>query len=230
MLTIIHGEDIVTSRKFYLSIKEQDGKNVSLDGEKMTLTDLIQAAGGSDLFSSSGGIFIELLLSKRKTGKELDAIKEQIQKSAKDTDIYLWEGKEIDKRSIVFWKEASCKNFHYPKTLFVFLDSIKPKNHKIMLTLFKDLLKTNQEEIVFFMLIRQFRLLLALREETEEAIEEVKRLAPWQRGKLERQAKAFSSSELKAIYQKLFELDLAQKTGTLLTPLSSAIDFLLLEI
>jgi len=81
------------------------------------------------------------------------------------------------------------------------------------------------------MLQRQFRILLALSEPSENVpIDELIRLAPWQTGKLERQALSFDLETLKKIYRKLYEIETGQKTGTLPLSLSQSIDFLLLEM
>jgi len=54
------------------------------------------------------------------------------------------------------------------------------------------------------MLQRQFRILLGLSEPSDnEPIDEITRLAPWQMGKLEKQARFFDQLSLKKIYKKL---------------------------
>ena len=84
--------------------------------------------------------------------------------------------------------------------------------------------------MVFFMLIRQFRLLLALREKSTVHIDEVKRLAPWQMGKLQKQALLFSPEKLVFLYSQLADIDANHKIGKLSLPLDSTIDIFLLEI
>ena len=80
------------------------------------------------------------------------------------------------------------------------------------------------------MLVRQIRILLALSEKSSEQIDEVKRLAPWQLNKLQRQAVSFTPSQLIDLHTQLFEIDRDMKTGELSTPLSTTIDILLLSI
>ncbi len=84
--------------------------------------------------------------------------------------------------------------------------------------------------MVFFMMIRQIRMLLGLIEPTADAIDEVKRMAPWQKSKLQQQADRFEIAELKSLYSKLFEIEKAMKTGNLSMTLPETIDFLLLDI
>ena len=84
--------------------------------------------------------------------------------------------------------------------------------------------------IALIKLIRQIRILLCLSEKSPENISEVVRIAPWQRGKLEKQVQAFGKERLEELYARLFEIEVGQKTGGLNSPLTSTIDFFLAEI
>lgn len=229
MVIIIHGDDTVSSRKYFLEQKQKSNNPLSFDGKSLTLTDLIQAFEGGSLFNDDKSIFIEDFFSTRKPSKELEEIVSYVQK-INTGDIFFWEGKEITKKTASLIKNAATKPFNLPKNIFQFLDSLKPKNSNAIV-LFHDTIKNSDVEMIFFMMIRQFRLLLALSDDSSsEEIDEVKRLAPWQKSKLKKQAAYFSTHELKNIYHKLYEIDLAQKTGKLSLTLTQTIDFLLLEI
>ncbi len=80
------------------------------------------------------------------------------------------------------------------------------------------------------MLVRQFRLMIALSSEGSETIDELTRMAPWQRGKLEKQTSLFQKDQLIKLYSQLYNLDLGQKTGKLSMPMNNAIDIFLLNI
>ena len=80
------------------------------------------------------------------------------------------------------------------------------------------------------MIIRQFRLLLGLSESSNNNIDEIKRLAPWQKSKLVRQASLFGVDKLKQIYKMLYKIDKSQKTGKSPLTLVQDIDILMLEI
>src|SRR3989344_1342525 len=258
MITIIHGDDISSSRKYYIDQKTADA--FSFEGEKVSLTDLVQILEGGGLFSDSKKIFIDDFLSKRKQWKETEDIVLQLNKYCKINDIFLWEGKEISKKNISLFSDPNVKIFKFPLYLFTFLDAIKPNNTGNLIS-FHEALKKSEAELIFFMLIRQFRLLLALFDERSHSvrhpefisgfqalpvgeagilkqvqndkngeIDEIKRLAPWQKSKFKKQSSLFSLDELKSAYKKLFEIDLGQKTGTLNMSLEQAIDILLLEI
>jgi hypothetical protein len=60
-----------------------------------------------------------------------------------------------------------------------------------------------------------------------DKIDEIKRMAPWQLGKVQKQAGVFGGSKLKLLYQKLFEMDLSLKTGKIPYSLDRSIDFFL---
>lgn len=233
MITIIHGDDISTSRNYFQELKHKQKDLVSFDTNKLTITDLIQNIDGSGLFGNTKAIFIEEFLTKlKKTNKESKEILDFIIKNTKSSTFVLWESKEILKRDLSLFKDAVIKSFKLPKNIFLFLDNLKPNNAKNLLNLFHLALESGiKEELILFMTQRQFRLLLALSDPSDnESIDEMVRLAPWQMGKLQRQAKLFSVSDLTRIYKKLYEIDIAQKTGTLSLSLIQTIDFLLLEI
>jgi len=247
MITIIHGDDTAKSRKFFFDEKERYKDSVLLDGEKITLTDLTQIFEGGGLFSEMKTVFIEQFFNRKKKKEEFALFATYLQKQSSNT-IFLWEGKELDRGALASFKTAVPRVFKLPQTLFLFLDSIRPGNGKQLIVLFHQTIAVTEAEMVFFMLVRQVRLLLAVnpsqpplvrgggsfspldKGESEGVIDELKRLAPWQKSKLEKQAELFGKEKLQEFYAKLFAIEVAQKTGGLASPLSATIDFLLLEI
>lgn len=233
MITIIHGDDLTLSRNYFLDLKRKQNNAISFSGEKITITDLVQNIEGSTLFGSTKAIFIEDLLTKRKkTDKDTKEILNFIIKNSKEFNFVLWESSVLLKRDISIFKDALAKIFKLPKNIFLFLDNLRPNNSKSLLNLFHQAIASGiKEELILFMLQRQIRILLALSEQGDnEPIEELIRLAPWQVGKLQRQAKLLDLTGLKKIYKKLYEIEIGQKTGALSLSLSQSIDFLLLGI
>lgn len=230
MITIIHGDDIAASRK-YLQEQKESAKEFVVLGTEVNISDLAQNIEGSALFNDTKTIFIENFLSK--TGK-MDANAEEIiefvNKHEKDAKLFFWERKEISKRILSLFKNAVVKTFKIPQAIFLFLDSLKPGIGIKAVDLFHQALQASEPEILIFMLVRQFRLLIALSGKSRTVIEELSRLAPWQEGKLKKQASYFSKEQLKSIYRKLYEIDVAQKTGSSLLSLIQSIDFFLLGI
>ncbi len=229
MITNIHGDDVVSSRKYFLENKERFPDVVVLDGEKITLTDLMQIFEGGGFFDDSKAFFLEHFFAKKKKKDEFALLSEYLQKQTQHS-IFLWEGKELERSAFTQFKSATPRVFKLPQTLFALLDSIKPQNGKRLISLFHQTIQFADTEMVFFMLIRQIRLLLGLIEPSTEQIDELKRLAPWQKTKLEQQARIFKKDQLLAIYHQLFLIETGQKTGSLSGTLTSNIDFLLLEI
>lgn len=237
MLLIIHGDDLASSRKFFLDQKQKYQDALLLEGENVTITDLTQIFEGGGLFEENKTVFIEQFITKRSRGvratskkpTELSQIIAYLEKNADTNTIVLWEGKELERNALALFKNATARPFKLPQTLFLFLDSIKPGNSKTMITLFHQTLQTTEVEMIFFMLVRQFRILLALTDEKNDTIDELKRIS-WQRKKLEQQAAALGKENLQKMYTKLFEMEVGQKTGTLSSSLVSTIDFFLLEV
>jgi DNA polymerase III delta subunit len=233
MITIIHGDDTSKSRNYYLELRQKQKDFLSFDGGKITITDLVQNIEGSGLFGNSKTIFLEDFLTKsKKADKSAKEILTFIIKNSQNSNFIFWESREISKGNLFIFKNAVVKIFKLPKNIFLFLDNLKPNNSKNLLKLFHQALDSDiAPEMIIFMLQRQFRILLALSEPSEkDQIEEVSRLTSWQMEKFNSQAKLFNKEKLIKIYQKLFEIELGQKTGMLPLSLSQAIDFLLIDM
>ncbi|MGI8420183.1 MAG: hypothetical protein ACR2LN_06110 [Candidatus Levyibacteriota bacterium] len=239
MLTIIHGADTALSRKYFLDEKKKYADSLLLDADKVNLTDLAQIFEGGGLFGETKYVFIEHFLTKRKKSADYKDILAYLEKSADENTILLWENKELEIGTLKAFKRPVIKAFKLPQTLFQLLDEIKPENGTQLINLFHQTIAATEIEMVFFMLIRQVRLLLALSSvipakagihNEDNPIDEVKRMQSWQRGKLQKQASLFSTEQLLDFYNKLYQIERGQKTGCLNTSLVSAIDFLLLEV
>jgi len=233
MITLIHGSDTAFSRKYFLAEKQKFADATILNAEQINLTDLTQLFDGGGLFGEVKYIFIEELFAKQKKNPNFKDILKYLERKAEDNDIYLWEGKDLEQTTLKQFKNALIKPFKLPQTLFQLLDAVKPGNGKILIKLFHQTITTTEPEMIFFMLVRQFRILLALtntNKQTSDSIDELKRLAPWQKAKLEKQTKMFDITRLLDLHKKLFQIEINQKTGNLTNSLISAIDFFLLEV
>lgn len=228
MITIIHGDNIAASRKSFTELRQRANNPVMLRGGAFTLTDLVQIFEGGELFAQNKAIFIEDLFIKVKKGQELEIYTDYLTKQAKDNEIILWEGKIIAKTQLSLIKDATVQLFKLPTLLFSLLDAIKPNNSIALISTAQKVISDVGDEILFSMLIRQMRILLAIRERA--AIEEVKRLAPWQKTKLIQQAAAFTSEHLITLHRMLLSIDSTRKVGASSLPLSASIDFFLLRI
>lgn len=229
MITIIHGDDSASSRTYYKSLQKKDTR--IFDGEKVTLTDIQQATASDSLFYEKKNISLENFFSKRKSSKEMQEIINTLQEHDTIATILFWESKSLTKKQLETFPKSTQKTFILPKSLFAFLDAYKPENTKQLLKLYHETLAYTEAEMILAMLIRQTRILLALTDSTSsEQIDEINRIAPWQKSKLLQQAKAFPLDQLKTLHTNLFHLDVKSKSGGLSLPLAQTIDFFLISI
>ena len=228
MVTLISGVDIAKSRQYFIELRQKAENPVNLEGSTLTLNDIVQAMEGQGLFISTQQLFIEELFSKKRQSKELDAIVRYINEHHENNEITIWESKDVTPKQEKAFKNCQIKIFDVPKSIFPLLDSLMPGSAKKTLLLLHQALKNDEIEFIFFMLVRHFRILLALSEDTEITIDEAKRLAPWQKTKMQKQANAFGKGKLKGIYAKLFTLEIGMKTGGLFLSLTQSLDLLLL--
>lgn len=229
MIFVLHGDDIVASRKILTELKAKfvGYEQVELIGETAELSDVIQLFEANSLFGQKKLIILERFI-ETKDKKKLALIFNHLKKNLVH-EVVFWEAKEIKKELLPFFpKQTTVSLFKENQFIFRFLESLRPGNLRQMLSLFHETLKNEGDERVFYMLVRQFRLLLAI--STNGKISEAKRLAPWQKSRLAVQAKYFSSEKLTKLYHKLFILERQLKTGSGALPLAHALDLFLLEI
>ncbi len=227
MITIAYGDDISSSRNYYISERQKFKNPVILDGGKFTVSDLMQSLEGGSLFNDEKEIFIENFFSSKKSNPSFKEIITYIDSQDAKANIFFWEDSELSKTELGTFKKSVAKLFKIPQNMFGFLDNIRPKNLN-SIKQFHELLSQTAEELIFFMIIRQFRLLLAVSDPiSKDAIDELKRLAPWQTGKLKVQASIFGQEKLIAIYKRLHEIDSDTKSGKSATTLTQSIDFFL---
>ncbi len=229
MIIIIHGEDIVSSRRRFIEIKETSSNPHTFDGEKVSLTELVQILEGGSLFADETSVFIENLLSRKKGEASSDDIAKYLAQHT-DASIVLWEGKELTKSQLNKLPKAKAELFKIQQNIFSFLEHLAPGRGKELISECAQLRKNSEDEFVLYMVIRQIRLLLAVLNPDSEQIDEARRLAPWQSSRLTMQAKRFTEQSLIENFTKLTELDTQLKTGTNALPAGASIDFFLLSL
>lgn len=253
MLTIIHGDDITKSRRYFVELKNKHRQFETLESAQVDLTILSQILEGGSFFQEEKNLFIENFLTKKKNSSDYKPVLDYLKSAPDPTRIFLWEGKELGKNILTQFKNAEIKSFKLPSVLFSFLDALEPNKGKIIIKLFHQALINTDDEAIFYMLIRHIRMLLVIREgyslaiqdhalinkktnefpnkpESIDEISEIKRLQGWQKSKLEKQSANFSSKELINLYKDLYIIESGYKTGNLQGSLSSAIDIFLLGL
>lgn len=230
MITIIHGNDIESSRNFYFAEKNKLKNPIFINGDGITYDQIFQALENNTFFEEEKELIIEYFFNKNKsTTTEFKKIVEFIN-SNKNFSVLFWDNDEVSKASLAAFKNATVRLFSYPQTMFAFLDSIKPAQGQRLIKLFHELLKTTAPELIFFMITRQFRILLNQTGDQEAQIDEIKRMAPWQLSKFKNQAAFFKETQLLNAYNKLFEIEIGQKTGKDANSMEKSIDFFLLGL
>src|SRR3989338_9190611 len=165
MITIIHGNDIVSSRNFLSELKNKAKDSASFQVASLTITDLAQVLTGGGIFGNDKAIFIEELLSQRKKITHVEDIISYILGNHDAGDFVLWEEKEIPGTTLKRFTNATVKMFRIPQLVFTFLDSLGPGSGLKSINMLNKTLATSEIELVFYLLVRQFRLLLAMRDE-----------------------------------------------------------------
>lgn len=229
MIVVIHGDNIVISRKKLTDLKEgfTGGEVLHLQGDGTSITDVVQVFESQSLFDKRRLIVLERFIETK--DKALIASIVNHLKNDLAHEVIFWEPKEIKKELLALLpKHAEVFFFKQEQLLFQFLDSIWPGNTKKILSLLYEVRKREEDELLLYMLVRQFRLLLAMT--THASISEAKRLAPWQQQKLERQARQFGEEKLTLLYKKLFQIERGVKTGTSPFPLNASLDLFLMGI
>ena len=227
MIYLLHGDNLVASRNLLKSLVDQ-AKNdnqevIRLNGLGVKIEDTIQALESNSLFGGERLVVIENLFSRPKSNEQkqiLDFIKNYQGK----TDLILWEKKEIGKilqRNLP--NQTTVKLFKTPLLLFKFLDQLTPKTKSSALQTLAALLKSESAELVFYLLVRQIRLLLLV------ASGQKIKGPSWMIAKLKKQADILNQDRLLTMYQELFTIDGSVKTGKTLMPLNWHLQMLIIN-
>lgn len=218
MIIILHGDHQVESRNRLIELKstatDAGVEILSVDGGPAELNTLIQSLESTSLFSEKRLVIIENLLSGLRAGAKRNEIIGYLVKGAFDSDLILWEKGSVGRQIITLKKQKHVRveEFKMPSAIFSFVDTMRPHNAPELLSSFHTVLEHNVvPEIVFSMIIRQFRLMIAVH--TGASITETERLAPWQRSNIDRQLREYSPAQLKQHYKELLVTDFQLKTG-----------------
>ncbi|MGD8813139.1 MAG: DNA polymerase III subunit delta [Anaerolineales bacterium] len=117
--------------------------------------------------------------------------------------------------------------FHGQSNVFAMVDAVGQRDGQQAFTHLRRLLADHPPRYAFSMIVRQFRLLLQVREALDNQIDphKVLKVHAFVINKIIAQARNFSLSDLERIYHKLLDIDLASKTGRM--DLDVALDSLL---
>ncbi len=225
MRILLHGENIVASRNTLVEMLEEARDKglevVILEGKKVTLEKIRSALETGSLLGEDRLLVIENFLSLVKS-KEKAKVIEYLASGKFDNDLVLWEDKEVRVSSIP--PKTKAQLFKISPVIFRFLESLRPDNKKETLTLLAEAKKQGEPEMIYHMLVRQFRSLLSVVEGNKTVLPE------WQYRKLTNQARFFSKTQLIDLYGQLLEIDFAQKTSKDPFSLSSRLDLFMASL
>ncbi|MBI3379197.1 hypothetical protein HY029_00410 [Candidatus Gottesmanbacteria bacterium] len=212
MLTLIHGDDIVSSTKVLEDIKTRypDYEKVYLRGTTSTLTDVVIATDSLSLFASQKLVIIENLIEGADADKK-DKILSFLTEKKTSCEVVIIEQKEISKTILKkYFAQAKTILCQIPAILFKFLDSIGDKSVPQVLSMYHQITDNRDPEFIISMLIRQWRNLIIASDLGESGFSG---MPSWQSYKFIKQARFFTLPSLILSYRQLLSLDLKVKMG-----------------
>ena len=211
MITIICGEDFVSSRNYFTQLRSNISLNqTALSFNKLTeFLDHYENSAASNLFKQKSIYFLENINKQinLKTQQKLISKIEAIHQD-KETVVYIWE-ENVSSRDIKLKKNAIIKEFKPNQTIFKLINACYPGNKLVFLSTLNSLKASLDEYFIFIMLIRHLRKLILAKDKVYG-----ERLAPWQKSQLDSQANKWEKTNLLKYYDSFFRIDLTTKTGT----------------
>ena len=226
MLTIIAGEDSITSRQKLQELKEQyKQKGYSIEAVSVSdIPDLLKNADGVTNLFGQEAIYVTENASSKYKGRTKTPYKEAIQLIAKSTSIHLidWESGKSAYDLSSFKKIATSFYEAKPaKNIFELLDACYPGNLVEFLKALAVVNATQDIGFIYILLCRHVRKLYL----AAEGISDMK-TPPWQRGKLTFQAKKWDPKKLMKFYEGLARIDVSMKTSSTPYDLKESIELL----
>ncbi len=225
MITVLHGgHEVKIAQEIFRIIQDFHVRGVEvirLGAKKLTLGDLETSVGTQTLFSTQKLVVIDGLFSLPKSKKKDELLHWLRDHDREDMTIYLLEKKALGVTAQKIFPKANFKLFKYPAVLFAWLESIGAIPASKSLELFHEVLKREEVELCFVMLVRQVRLLLGfIADGTYDG-------PPFFRTKLSSQARHFTQEHLLSLHSELLDLDEKVKTSSLSMPLAANLDLIL---
>lgn len=224
MLTIICGEDSISSRNYFLeqekNLREKNFEIVNVDYRQVLELDESEASSAS-LFTQKRVYFTSSL--NKKVLKKLNLKTERKIKEiiiSKKIQVFDWE-EETTARGLKSIKGITVKEFKPNQNIFKLLDSCYPGNLKTFINTLHIVSESTEDIFIFIMLARHMRNILITKQG-----ERLPKLMSWQIAKLSNQAKYWRLENLINFYQGLHRIDVNSKTGRTPYPVKKSLDIL----
>ena len=231
MLTVVCGEDTVTSRKYYQDLKEEY-KNKNYEIRAITTSEIEELHkwlfDAPSLFANKPVFFIDGLLSYLKKYNPKSTI-EQIMKiiQVSNNEIFTWESKlnSYDLKSKAGLKEliklAKIKEFKPSENIFKLLDSFFPTNKSAFIRNLGAVSANIDENFIFIMLVRLVRNLILAKEQIIPSV-----MQKWQFVKIRSQAGFWQKEKLISLYEALLRIETRSKTNKSAFSITHSLDIL----
>jgi len=225
-MIIIHGDNIIQSRKKLVEIIEENNDKGVLterfNARELDLPLLESKLQKTDLFGHSRMLIIEELHSLPKS-KKLTSMIELLANSP--VEVCLWEKRELSATMLKKLPSAKIHLFKMANSLFTWLDALSSaENTKSnQIKLFRKALIDNDEYLCLIMLVRQVRMMIKILDGS--TIPGPSFLI----NKIRSQANRFSIEQLLKTHQKLYQLDSKIKTSKNILTLSQEIEQIILD-
>lgn len=209
MISIICGQDFGASREMLVQLKNNSktGEKITLSAKNIEPASFLQEISGNSLFGGEKLVIIEDFFSQKKISFDVFS-------QASDTiEIILWESSDLPK-GLRLTNNIKVYEFKPKTVVFKYLDSLIPGNRKAAFLYLRQAEKQNVEDsVIFFLLIKNLRLLLAAKSSKNSVFFENEHTPFWMQEKAVRTAACFDVLRLKKVYRQLFEADWKSKTG-----------------
>ncbi len=227
MLLLLHGDNTVASRTELTRLvqsKSNQAEIVTLPGNDLNLTDLIQNLEAASLFNPEKLIIIENLYVHR-SKDTLKSIVEYLSKlePSNHLTVCVWSSKPLTPGQLKNLPNFTHKLFKTSPMVFKFLNSIQPHNHQQMLSLYRQASTIDSPEMIFFLLIKHVRNLFLSQDPNTS-------LPPWQKTQLARQSNKLGEKKLIQLHNLLVDLDIKNKTGLLVGSLGANLEAQLVKL
>jgi len=224
MLTVICGEDSISSFNYFSGLKKEyraKGYEV-IDIDSADLENISLWMGDSRSLFAEKKIFFTQNVNKklsRKLNLKINNVVENLIKD-KETEVISWE-EDISLRLLKFPKGVLIKEFKPTENIFKLQDSLYPGNLKNFIFMLNQLSRSVDENFIFVMITRHIKNLLLVKSESTGNNPQ-----KWQIYKLKSLASKWQADKLINFYDSLHKIDLSQKTSTSPYSVKKSLDIL----
>lgn len=223
MTVLLHGDDLTSLQNKLFQLKNESGDfdAIELEGEKLTKAQIEDTTRSQSLFQIPTLVIINSLTKNKLWDILLGQFKDSAHK------LVFIEQKKLTSNQLSKFENTFSKiqilEFKQNPLIFSFTKELLPNNSKKLFPIWQELIKIEVVEVVFSMIVRQFRLLLLVKNGDTT-------MPSWQTKNLQSQAAHFTQEKLEDTYEQLLDIDFKNKTGQNILSLSECLELFLLNL